>query len=542
MSSYPHTRWVITGIIVFFFVRLGIGYWASRRVNNAADFVVAGRGLPIYMTASSIMATWFAAETLMGASANGYKYGFQGVIFDPFGAVVCLLISGFFFIRLMRRARYLTVVDFFEKRFGKEFSLVSSIVQILAYLAWTSAQFVAGSIVCHSLLGWDPWMGVVLVGVIVTGYTTMGGMLADTLLDFIQMFFTAGGITAVFLCVLKEVGGIDGLLDHNGSVNVTEPFAMLPLAGEQGYLGYTGVLGWSYWISAWLTIGLGSVATQDLMQRSMSAHNEATSVWGSYFAAILYFTFGVMSPLVGIMMHKLQPGIPDEQIESLLLMASVEYLPLWMNVLFIAALTSAMMSTSDSAILAGASVVTENIFPLTGARLNDVQKLMWTRTMEAVIAVCCMALALAIQETYKLALMAWSILLVGMFAPFAFGMYSLKANRTGAIVSSVSGFAVWVACAVALYPTTYATNIPEGTEASWKLIQAALWDAVYIASTPAFAVSVVLMAVVSYATCKWDQPLPLTDVDGNPLPMKNRLGTTWIGDVFRDTPEMSPPG
>ena len=51
----------------------------------------------------------------------------------------------------------------------------------------------------HSLLGWPAWVGVVIVGVIVTGYTTMGGMLADTLLDFIQMFFTAGGITAAAL-------------------------------------------------------------------------------------------------------------------------------------------------------------------------------------------------------------------------------------------------------------------------------------------------------------------------------------------------------
>ena len=185
LANYAYSHWVIVGILGFFAVRVAIGYWASRHVNNAADYIVAGRGMPIYMTSASIMATWFAAETLMGASARGYTHGFQGVIFDPFGSVLCLLISGMFFIRLMRRARYLTVVDFFEKRFGRWFGLVGSIIQILAYLVWTAAQFVAGSVVVHQLLGWPAWVGMILVGLIVTGYTTMGGMLADTLLDFI---------------------------------------------------------------------------------------------------------------------------------------------------------------------------------------------------------------------------------------------------------------------------------------------------------------------------------------------------------------------
>ncbi|HET6425361.1 MAG TPA: sodium:solute symporter family protein [Planctomycetaceae bacterium] len=536
LSHYPHTGWVITGIVVFFFVRLGIGYWAARQVNNAADFVVAGRGLPIYMTASSIMATWFAAETLMGASAHAYEHGFQGVIFDPFGAVLCLAVSGVFFIRLMRRARYLTVVDFFDKRFGKEFGFISSLVQILAYLVWTAAQFVAGSVVVHSLLGWPPWVGIVIVGVIVTGYTTMGGMLADTVLDFIQMFFTAGGITALFIAVLSQVGGMEGMLNHGGSRYVPEPFSLLPLPGSHGYLGYTGHMGTFYWISAWLTIGLGSVATQDLMQRSMSARNEATSVWGSYIAAILYFTFGVMSPLIGIMIYKLNPNIPEDQVESLLVMASVQYLPVWMNVLFIAALTSAMMSTSDSAILAGASVFTENIAPLIGMRLDDIQKLKWTRIMVVVIGTACMVIALLIGETYRLALMAWSVLLVGMFAPFAFGMYWNKANRCGAIASTISGAVVWVVGIVIYYPSTIAANLDEGGVVDWGVREDAIWDAVYIASTPAFVVSVVLMVLVSLATYKWDKPLPLTDVDGNPLPLKNRLGTNSFRDVFRDEP------
>ena len=532
LSQSGNTHWVLLGILGFFLVRVAIGYWASRQVSTAADYIVAGRGLPIYMTASSIMATWFAAETLMGASANAYEYGFHGVIFDPFGAVLCLVISGMFFIRLMRRARYLTVVDFFEKRFGREVSTVGAVVQVIAYLVWTAAQFVAGSVVVHSLTGWPLWVGVVVVGVIVTGYTTLGGMLADTLLDFIQMFFTAGGITAVFVYLLAAVGGWEGLLDHKGSRNVAEPFAMLPIGPQGEYLGYTGHMAWFYWISAWVTIGLGSVATQDLMQRSMSARNEATSVWGSYIAAVLYFVFGVMSPLIGIMYFKLNPNLDEHAVEGLLVLVSHQYLPMWLNVLFIAALTSAMMSTSDSAILAGASVFTENLLPLFTKKQSDQLKLFSTRIMVVIIGTACIGIALLIGETYRLAMMAWSVLLVGMFAPFAFGMYWKSANRCGALSSCIGGIVVWCLAVWHYYPATAANNTTDGKLA----FDDAIWDAVYIGTVPALVVSISLMWVVSYLTKHWDKPLPLTDVDGNPLPMKNRLGFVPFRDIFRDEP------
>jgi Na+/proline symporter len=292
-------------------------------------------------------------------------------------------------------------------------------------------------------------------------------------------------------------------------------------------------MGHFYWMSAWLTIGLGSVATQDLMQRSMSARNEATSVWGSYFAAILYFVFGVMSPLIGIMLYKLNPSIPEEHVEGLLVMVSQQYLPVWLNVLFIAALTSAMMSTSDSAILAGASVFTENVLPSLGKHVDDVEKLWWTRLMVVIIGVLCIGIALVIGETYRLALMAWSVLLVGMFVPFAFGMYWKSANRSGALASIVGGIVTWCVAVSYYYPETALANTVDGVLSR----DDAIWDAVYIGSPPALFVSLVLMIGVSLATKKLDPPLPLTDVDGNPLPLKNRLGLISIREIFRDTPE-----
>jgi SSS family transporter len=528
-ARYEYAWLVIGGIIFFFAIRLAVGYYASRKVESAADYIVAGRRLPIYLASASIMATWFAAETMMGASSTAYQYGLQGVVFDPFGAAFCLFLSGVFFIRLMRRARYLTVVDFFEKRFGKEMSFLGSLAQLATYFAWTGAQIVAGGNIIHALLGWPVASGMILVALIVTFYTFMGGMWADTLLDFMQMFLTAGGITLIFIGVLSAVGGFKGMVDGAGSLYVSNPFTLLPIKDE-GYLGYTGYIGIFYWVAAWIAIGFGSVPTQDLMQRSMAAKNEATSVWGSYIAGFLYLFFGVMSPLIGIMMFKLNPNIAPEHTEFLLVTAAMEHLHPILTALFIAALASALMSTSDSSVLAGASVVTENIMPLFWKNIEDKTKLLMTRIMVLVIGFISISIALWAGTIYKLAMVAWSLLLVGLFAPFAFGMYWKKANRSGAIAAFLGGFISWAILGVFYYRiSTFDACVGD--------FECAFWDAVYISSLPAFLISVFLQVVVSLATQKSDPPMQLTDVDGNPLDLKKRLGLLSLKEAIWGQPE-----
>lgn len=540
LESY-HSAWlVVLFIVIFFLIRLVIGIWASRKVEDDVDYVVAGRRLPIHMAAASIMATWFAAETLMGASETAYDYGFQGVIFDPFGAAMCLFISGAFFVRLMRRAKYLTIVDFFERRYNKAMIVLSVIAQMLTYFSWTAAQVVAGGAIVQALFGIDPVWGMIIIITVVAAYTTLGGMLADTTLDFFQMFLTAGGITMVFVVMLNAVGGWSGLIEGAGSTYVSEPFTLLPIAGE-GYLGYTGMTGWMYWLAAWMAIGLGSVATQDLMQRSMAARNQATSVYGSYFAGVLYLFFGIMSPLIGIMVYTLSPGLEDTG--YLLISAAMTHLAPIFTAIFIAALSSALMSTSDSSLLAGASAVTENLIPLiTGKKLDGKTALRATRVMVVVNAAIALAIGLWAQTIYELSILAWSLLLVGLFVPFSFGMYWKKANSWGAVAAFLGGFAVWILATIFFFTSGlggqstavvcgYTPDLGLYSEEWW----CGLWDAVYIGSLVAVFASLILMIVVSLVSQKASPPRTLVDYYGEPIDpnLKLNLGFLPIRDAFR---------
>ena len=515
LEGYQYVWLIVVFIVGFFAIRMFVGWWASRKVQVAADYIVAGRRLPVYMVAASVMATWFAAETLMGASSTAYQYGFQGVVFDPFGAAACLFISGFFFTRLMRRAKYLTLVDFFERKYGKVMTILASFAQLITYFVWTGAQMVAAGTIVNALFPSVPVeVGMILVAVWVIGYTMLGGMMADTLLDFMQMFFTAGGITLIFLFVLSEVGGWSGLAGITETLYNPKPFTLLPdMAGDAGYLGYFGVNGWMYWAAAWMAIGLGSVPTQDLFQRSMSAHNESTAVWGTYFAGVMYLFFGIMSPLIGIMMFKLDPTLADSQ--GVLVHAAITYLPPVITAIFMAALASALMSTSDSSLLAGASVVTENLMPMLGFKLNDAQKVKWVRIWVLIIGIVAVIIALTAAVIYELGVVAWTLLLVGLFTPFAFGMYWKKANSYGATAAYLGGFLAWIAFTLIAYHVGILGDSTMVVCAGDT--DCAFWDAVYIASFPAVFVAIFLQVVVSLVTQKVNPPLPITDIDGKPL-------------------------
>jgi len=526
--EYEYSGMIIGGIVVILIIRLIIGYWASRKIETNIDYVLAGRRLPLWMAAPSIMATWFAAETLMGSSSEAYKYGFQGVVFDPFGATVCLIIAGVFVVRLARRAQYVTIMDFFQQRYGTAMSVIGTVTQIITYFGWTAAQIVAGGAILQALLGWPLQSGMILVTVVVTLYTMMGGLWADTALDFMQMFLTCAGLIMIMAGIISSVGGLRELFGLAGAQEVLHenPFAIWPTA-EDGYYGYFGMHGWFYYIAAWLSLGLGAIPAQDYLQRTCAAKSEKVAVQATFLAAILYISFGVLSPLIGVTAYgALGPDLGDTESEFVLVTMAMKFLPPLLTTVFIAALASALMSTSDSSMLAGSTMFTENIVKVFKPNISDKTQLLLTRLGLLVSGALSLLIAMYASTIYKLAVLANTSILVGMAAPYLIGMYWKKANHTGALASFFGGVVSWLILTFLFYSQYVLPVIYEG-----EVMDDAVWDSIYIASTPAFFISVVLLIVVSLLTQKSNPPKILTDINGKPVDMTNVIGFKGLNDA-----------
>ena len=130
-------------VILYLLVTVIIGYLASRRIKNATDFAVAGRNLPFFMTSAALFATWFGSETILGASEEFIEHGVIGVIEEPIGAALCLILVGVFYAKRIYRTNALTFSDIFRDRFGKRAEIISALVMIPSFFTWIAAQFLA---------------------------------------------------------------------------------------------------------------------------------------------------------------------------------------------------------------------------------------------------------------------------------------------------------------------------------------------------------------------------------------------------------------
>jgi len=175
---------LLASIIAYLLLTILIGYWASRKVKTSGDFMLAGRSLPIFLSASALFATWFGSETVFGASSEFLKGGLYSVIEDPFGAALCLLLFGLFFARKLYNMNLLTLGDFFKVRFGNRTELVASFFLAPPYVGYIAAQLVAMGLIINVVTGLEVWQGVVISAFVVTFYTYIGGMWAISMTVF----------------------------------------------------------------------------------------------------------------------------------------------------------------------------------------------------------------------------------------------------------------------------------------------------------------------------------------------------------------------
>ncbi len=151
---------------------------------------------------------------MLGATSEFAQHGLLGVIEDPFGASLCLLLVGLFYARKLYRSNVLTFCDYFRIRFGRKAEIVSALLMIPSYFGWIAAQIVAMGIVINTVMGVSQETAMIASGLIVMGYTYMGGMWSVSITDFIQTIMIIIGILVITFIVVQEAGGIGTVVDR----------------------------------------------------------------------------------------------------------------------------------------------------------------------------------------------------------------------------------------------------------------------------------------------------------------------------------------
>lgn len=432
--------------ISYLVINVVIGIWASSKVKNSSDFALAGRNLSVLVAGVSIFATWFGSETIMSSSGEFAKGGILAVIKEPFGPALCLLLIGLFFARPLYRLNIVTFSDYFRLRFGRTAELVSALFMSYSYLSWIAGQFKAMGGIMHTMTAdygdytISVEVGIVIGALIIALYTCIGGMWAVSYTDFIQTIVILAGLFILTFSLLWAAGGFMPIYN-------AQPegfFHVVPQAGttyENPQLG-----SWWIYIAAWITIGLGSIPQQDVFQRTLSTRNENSAARSAYLSAAMYVTIAFFPLFIGMAGKFLYPELfsASGENEGFLLNVLKAHSGVWLQILFYGALTSAIMSTASGAILAPATIVTENLIRPFFPHLSGSKMLALLRISVLLITFFAAISALGGQSIYDLNAVSATITLVSLLVPLAFGVFWKRTSGIAALGSMFIGFTAWL--------------------------------------------------------------------------------------------------
>ena len=427
----------VSVIVVFYLlVMLFIGWYSSKKITSNTDFMVAGRRLGPFLMAGTLAATEIGGGSSLGVVQQGMQN--HGI-----SAAWYIITMGFAFVILtflapkFRAATVKTVPEYFRRRYGKSAGLVTAIIMLLPLIGLTAGQFIASSVILSTMLGISYKTAVIIVAVVVTIYSIMGGLWSVTLTDFIQVFLIIIGMIIAVPFAMRLAGGWGNVV------------ANVPAETFNMFKGYSpmAVISLTIMYVATFTVG------QEAVSRYYAARDGKAAKQGSILAAIINFIYAFIPAVLGIITLALinmgkfnAEDFADVGARYALPVLAMEAMPAVICGLLFAGIISATMSSSDSDLLGAGSIFANDIYRVVlkpDATSEDVMKV--TKIVMAIVGVVSMFIALFnTSSLVNLLMFCFTLRAAGAFFPYVLGHYWTGASLAGTIASLISGSIVVV--------------------------------------------------------------------------------------------------
>jgi Na+/proline symporter len=418
-------NWLLASLIGYVGLQLVIGLVVSRKISSESDYLIAGRKLGPALVVFSMFATWFGAESCIGAAGAVYEFGLEGATADPFGYAGCLFLLGAVFAVPLWRRKLTTLGDLFAWRFGPRVEKLAVLLMAPTSVLWAAAQIRAFGQVVTTSSGIELELAIAIAAGVVIIYTAAGGLLADAVTDLFQ-----GGTLAVGLIVLAIAVFVSG---DASFATLAETSRALAPAVHASFLERA---------EAWVIPLCGSVLAQEMVARVLAARSPELARNGAFAAGGLYIVIGIIPVGLALVGARLMPGLEDP--EQILPRMALEHFPLWFYAIFAGALISAILSTVDSALLAAASLVSHNLIVPLLPGITDHAKLRLARAGVVVFGIAAYVLALYADGVYALIEAAAAFASAGVLVSASFGLFSRIGGEASASAALIVGALVWV--------------------------------------------------------------------------------------------------
>lgn len=444
------------GVLVYILLQLLLGVLVSRRIRSESDYLIAGRKIGFGLAMFSMFATWFGAETCIGAAGKFYEQGLAGGATDPFGYALALFVMGVVFAGALWKRGLTTLADLFRQRYSVGVERFAALMMAPTSVFWAAAQIRAFGQVMHSASELSVTASITIAAVAVILYTCTGGLLADVVTDLFQSIAIVIGLGALVFVMFNspEFHPLDAW--HR-----LDP-AKLQIFGD----GKTSA--WAT-VDLWLMTICGSLVAQEVVARILGTRSAGIARNATLIGGGVYLVVGLVPAFLGLIGPELMPGLQNP--EHLLPELAEKYLPGFFYILFVGALVSAILSTVDSTLLAASALVSHNFFVSLRPGISERGKLLAARIGVVVFGIIAYGLALGAESIFELVQQANGLGSAGILVVMCFGLFTRFGGKWAGAATLVTGLATWAV-------GTYVTH----------------WEASYLISIAASVVTYVMVA------------------------------------------------
>ncbi|MFK7850636.1 MAG: sodium:solute symporter [Akkermansiaceae bacterium] len=427
--------WVV---VVFWVLGTSLfGYWFSKYVKTARDYLVAGRKLKWWQIGIAQAADSVDAGDFIAIAGMAYLKGFTGLGYIWIGMAFGTYILARHLAPMLYRSGVVTNAEFLELRFTPSMRKASALIQILY-------RFIAMALVGYALatmfkvvMGVEMTHGILISMSITILYVFASGQLGVVMaaIPQVALMLLVSGI--IFFSVYMDIGGVEGFKSH------------LPEYGDMLHLTYYTEDGLNPSLYLWgliLVLFTYPLVNQTVAQRIVSAASESDARKGSMISLLPWFIVTGVAILAGVVGTVLVPDLPAETRNDLYPIYMVKYLSPGILGLGVAALVVGSMSTGAGIGTAISGLMANDVFNiLDSEKYTAAQKLRWSRIFSTAAIV--FGSILSSQVSNFGGMVPFYVTFSGTFVlpltvPYLAAAFFPQASRHSALASLITGCGV----------------------------------------------------------------------------------------------------
>ena len=436
-------------VLVFLLVTFAVVMRINRRAalhggSFVSEYFIGNRSLGGFVLAMTTIATYGSVSSFVGGPGQAWQIGWGWVYMSAVQVTALFLLFGILGKKLAlisRKIGAITIIDVLRARYKSDaVANISAVIILLFFAAMMVAQFVGGAKLFESVTGYSYVVGLLIFGIVVISYTTVGGFRGVAVTDAICGVMMIVGIVILAAGILVAGGGYENIMRN---IMAENPAMMDPLSDGNMPIGL--------YVTQWLLVGVLTFCLPQSVVRCLGFRDEKALKNAMVVGTVIIGLMMICVTALGVLAKGVLPGTLAEyggSVDNIIPLAIMESLPAWLAGIAIVGPIAASISTVSSLLISSSSSIIKDMYmhhcEKQGREVEDTRISTLSRIFTYVVGVIVLVIAIAPPDViWKINMFAFGGLETAFCWAFLMGLFWKRAHAWGALASMGGGVLVY---------------------------------------------------------------------------------------------------